>query len=267
MRNVLLGIALALLLAPSAVAAEITVKVRVEPARVQFGDPFRYVVEAHAHGNGSLRVLGDTGAFAVVGAPSITKHRAGGEAVVTLVEELACLDRDCLPGAAPRTVQLPRAVATQGGTSVRATPVAVRVLPRVTRKAVSASRAPYIRQTDVPPASTTLPFWLAATLAGVVAAFALLGAAALGVAEFRRRRARRPEPGWTGTRLELALRFLRDSAERSTSDRRRAADFAARVVDGPLADDATKVAWAPPPPVASDVTELAENVERAGSRA
>lgn len=267
MRRLLLGVALALFFAPSAVAADITVKVRVEPPEVRFGDAFRYIVEAQTSGNGSLQVIGDTGAFAVVGAPSTTKRQAGGKTVITLVEQLACLDRDCLPGAAGRTVQLPRAVATQSGTSVRAAPVAVHVLPRVTRKAVAASRAPYIRQTDVPAASTALPFWLAATLAGAIAAVALLGAVALGAAELRRRRASRPEPGWTGTRLELALRFLRDSAARSANDRRRAADFAARVVDGPLADDATKVAWAPPAPVPADVTELAENVERAGSSA
>jgi hypothetical protein len=267
MRRTLLGIALALLVAPSAAAADISVKVRVEPAAVRFGDPFRYIVEARAHGTDSLRVIGDTGAFAVVGAPTTTKHRAGGETVVTLVEQVACLDRDCLPGAAGRTVQLPRALATGGGTTVRATPIGVRVLPRVTRKAVSAARAPYVRQTEVPPPSTTLPFSLAAALAAVVAALALLGATTFALAELRRRHARRPQPAWTGTRLELALRFLRDSTGRSANDRRRAADFASRVVEGRLADEATQVAWAPPAPVAADVTKLAESVERAGSSA
>lgn len=267
MRRILLGVALALFCAPSAIAANISLETRVEPATVRFGDSFRYIVEARTHGTSSLQVIGDTGAFAVVGAPSTTKRHVGGETVITLVEQLACLDRDCLPGATRRTVKMPRAVATEGGTSVRATPVTVRVLPRVARRAVSASRAPYIRQTAFPSASTTLPFSLAAALAGAVAVLALLGASALAVAELRRRSAERPQPGWTGTRLELALRFLRDSAARSANDRRRAADFAARAVDSRLADEATKVAWAPPEPMPADVTELAENLERAGSSA
>jgi hypothetical protein len=132
---------------------------------------------------------------------------------------------------------------------------------------VFAARAPYIRQTSLPAATTSLPLGLAGALALAVAILAATGAVALASADLRRRRAKRPRPGWNGTRLELVLRYLRDSAARSAEDRRRAADFAARAVEGPLADEATRVAWAAPLPVAGDVTKLAEDVERAGASA
>jgi hypothetical protein len=224
--------------------AAVTVTARVQPSSVHFGDPFQYVVEAH----GSGRVIADPGAFEVIGAPSTS--RSGDTVRVT--ETLICLGRGCVPNDGPRTVALP---APRAG-SVTGAPVSVTVVPRVTAAAVK--HGAYVEQKDVAPVTAQLGL-----AAGVVIALsvALVGVAA--VLLWRRRRAQIAAAGWTGTRLELALRFLRDSAGRPVEDRRRAADFASRATRGPVADEATRLAWGPPAPGPADVGRLADDVERA----
>lgn len=231
-------------LALPGVACAATVTGTVQPASVHFGDPFRYVVEAH----GSGRVIADPGAFDVIGAPSISRS---GDAV-RVTETLICLGRGCVPNDGSRTVALPppRAGDATG------TPVTVTVVPRVSATAVK--RGEYVEQKDV--AAVTAPLGLVAVIAIVVAVLLVGVAAAL---LWRRRRAQIAADGWTGTRLELALRFLRDSAGRPVEDRRRAADFAARTTDGAVADEATRLAWGPPAPGPADVETLADDVERA----
>jgi hypothetical protein len=58
--------------------------------------------------------------------------------------------------------------------------------------------------------------------------------------------------------LADALRLLRESAGRPAADRRRASDLVARLS---RSDEATRVAWSPPPPEPDDVRELAERIE------
>jgi len=237
-------VALVALAAPGVARAAVTVTASVQPSSVHFGDPFHYVVEAH----GSGRVIADPGPFEVIGAPS-TSHSGD---TVRVTETLICLGRGCVPNDGPRAVSLP---APRAG-NVTGAPVTVSVVPRVSAAAVK--HGAYVEQKHVAPVTARLG--LAAGIA-IVLAVALYGAAAALL--WRRRRAQLAAAGWTGTRLELALRFLRESAGRPVDDRRRAADFAARATDGAVADDATRLAWGPPAPGPADVETLADDVERA----
>ncbi|HEV8462928.1 MAG TPA: hypothetical protein VGQ38_19740 [Gaiellaceae bacterium] len=239
-----LVILLVALAAPGVARAAVTVTASVQPSKVHFGDPFHYVVEAH----GSGRVIADPGPFEVIGAP--TTSRSGDTVRVT--ETLVCLGRGCVPNDGSRAVALPSPRAGD----VSGAPVTVTVIPRVSAAAVK--RGAYVEQKDVAPATARLG--LAAAIA-IALAVALVGAAAALL--WRRRQAQIAAAGWTGTRLELALRFLRESAGRPVEDRRRAADFASRASEGSVADEATRLAWGPPAPGPADVETLADEVERA----
>lgn len=228
----------------------------VSPARVGLGDPFTLTVDAVVpHGAGSVRLVASPGPFVQVAAP---RHsRSGGH--VRLVEQLACVDRGCAPGASPRQIALPAPSATFGGTTVRgATPV-VTVVPRVPAAAVSAARAQFRQPTAVP--APTAPFGLAAAGALVVAV--VLAAAAVLLVARRRPRpaAHRAEP----VALPLALRLLRESARREAPDRRRAADLVSRLAPAEAAEAATRLAWAPPEPQPPQVEGLADRIEQGGA--
>jgi hypothetical protein len=225
----------------------------VDSASVGVGDSFAYTVEAH--GTGAIRITADTGAFTVVAAPRTTRLDDG----VRVTQTLACLDRGCAPGASPRRVFLPAARATSGDTSATAHAAAITVVPRVSAKAVSASRAPYKTQLDVAAPSTPLP---AGVLAGLLIAAAVL---LLAAAAFVLLRGRRHAEGRAGRALGLAdaLRLLRESAGRPAADRRRAADFAGQMTAAEVRDEATRIAWAPPDPEAGDVDALADRIEAA----
>jgi hypothetical protein len=247
-----LVIALVALAAPGIARAGVSVGGSVQPSTVHFGDRFRYVVEAEGVGDGRLRVIADPGAFEIVGAPTTT--RSGD--TVHITETLICLSRACVPNDTPRVVTLPAPKAFFGAESITGAAVNVTVAPRVSAAAVK--RGKYVEQKDIAPVHVRL-----ALGAGISIAFAavLIGIAA--ALAWRRRRMQAAAAGWTGTRLELALRFLRESAGRPVDDRRRAADFAARATEGSVADEATRLAWGPPEPGAADVETLADDVERA----
>jgi hypothetical protein len=225
-----------------------SISARVDHASVGVGDAFVYTVEAHGAG---VRVFADVGPFTVVGAPRLS--RDGG--VVRLQQTLACLDRGCAPGATTRRVSLPPARATGDDGSATARAPAIAVVPRVSAKAVAASRAPYRKQLDVPASSAHAG--AVAALLLVVAAF-LVAAAAYLVVRRPRRAVERRRP----LTREDALRLLRESALRAPADRRRAADFAGRFA---AHEEATRVAWAEPDPESHDVETLAERIE-AGPR-
>jgi hypothetical protein len=177
-----------------------------------------------------------------------------------VTETLICLGRGCVPNDGARAVALPTPKAFLDGQSASGSPVTVTVVPRVAAAAVK--RARYVEQTDIPPVTARLG--VVAAGAAVLAVLLAAVAVALVLAGLRHRRRRQVAgAGWTGTRLELALRFLRESAGRPVDDRRRAADFAARATEGRVADEATRLAWGPPEPGAADVEILADDVERA----
>jgi hypothetical protein len=224
---------------------------------VGVGDPFVYTVDAR--GTGTVRVVADTGAFAVVSAPRVTRSQDGGQQVVRMTQTLACLDRGCAPGASARRVFLPAARVTSGDGAATVRAAAVTVVPRVPVQAVTASPAQYHRTLDVPAASTALPAGAIAALL-IAAAVLLVAAAALVLLRGRRRAAPRAA---RSLGLADALRLLRESAGRPVADRRRAADFAGRLTTPQVRDEATRVAWAPPDPDADDVGALADRIEAA----
>jgi hypothetical protein len=260
------ALVLVLVFAPAASAA--TVRVTLDHRSVSVGDPFRYTVEARS-ASGALRVIADTGPFAVVAAPKTSRSHSDGMTVVRVEQTLACLDRGCVPGAQPRSVLLPsaRAITTTG--SAVAPAAAITLVPRVPASAVTAGRAGYKRQVDLPPPSTPVPPGLAAAVFGAGAVVLAALASLLAWRGFRRRR-RLPARGRFAGGLEYALRLLRESAGRPAPDRRRAADYAGRAAaargGAQIADDASRVAWAPPDPEPDDVGALAERIESAVGR-
>ena len=257
------AVIVALVLAPAAGAA--TVRATVDHQAVGLGDPFRYTVEARA-ASATLRVVADTGPFAVVAAPKTSRSRTGGMTIVRVEQTLACLDRGCVPGARPRSVLLPAARAITATSSAVASAVAITLTPRVPASAVAAARAAYRRQVEVPPPSTTISLGAAVAILAV-AVTALIAFALLLVWRGLRHRRTVPVRGRVAGGLERALRLLRESAGRTAPDRRRAADYAglAAAVRGgaQVADEASRIAWAPPDPEPADVGALAEHIESA----
>ena len=134
--------------------------------------------------------------------------------------------------------------------------VTVRVLPRVTAKAVAARKPAYRAPTALPAQSgggVTGDLLLAAA-----AVLLALVAAALAAVELARRR--RPAPV---DRLRRALRLVRESAARAPVDRRRALDhLAATLGDLPPAERATRLAWSRPEPDPEPTLSLADEVSR-----
>jgi hypothetical protein len=262
----LAALALVLVFVTSAGAATApVVHATLDHQTVGLGDSFRYTVEARASSD-TLRVIADTGPFAVVAAPTSSRSRSGDVTVVRIEQTLACLDRGCAPGAQARTVLLPAARAITAGGSAAAPAAEITLTPRVPASAVAASRAVYRRQVEVPPPTTPVAIGSAAAL---LAAAAVVLAALASLLAWRglRRASALPVRGRFAGGLEYALRLLRESAGRPAPDRRRAADFAGRAAaargGAHVADDASRVAWAPPDPEPADVGALAERIESA----
>jgi hypothetical protein len=257
---------LVLVLAFVPVARAATVHVTLDHRSVGLGDPFRYTVEARSSSD-TLRVIADTGPFAVVAAPKTSRSRSGGTTVVRIEQTLACLDRGCIPDTHPRTVLLPPARAISADGNAVAPAASITLVPRVPASAVAAARAVYRRQVDVPPPSTPISMGAAAALLAAAAVVLAALASLLAWRQVRRRSAALPVRGRFAGGLALALRLLRESAGRSVPDRRRAADYAGRAAaargGAQLADDASRIAWAPPDPEPADVGALAERIEAA----
>ena len=252
---------LLLALAPAAQAAGLQVQASTEPRSVGLGDAFRYTVEARGPHGPRITVLADSGPFLVVAAPRTTRSSSGGTDAVRVEQTLMCLDRGCAPSDGARRVSLPAARAKQGTSTATAQAPPLKVVPRVPKAAVKASRAVYRRDAGV--AGVSIPGALVPLLVAVALVCVLL-AAALVALELRRPRAAAGRFAVVDA-LERALRLLRESAGRPAPDRRRAADLASRVAGerggDTVAADATRLAWAPPEPEATDVGELAEEIE------
>jgi hypothetical protein len=257
-RALALGLVVLAAAAPAHAATTVSLHATVAPASIGLGDRFVYTVEARATGGSSpsLRVFADTGPFVVVSGPRASRSGDG----LRVTQTLQCVDRGCVPNTGPRRVFLPPPRATLGATSVKGSPAAVVLVPRVPEKVVGSSRAAYLRQTAVMPPTARLPLGAAAAGAIVLAILAGLGAIALVGSELRRRGAGRRELARRAGGLQLALQLLRESARRPVPDRRRAADLVAREA-GTV--DATRVAWSRHDPRPQDVEELARQIEAA----
>jgi len=267
MRLVAAALVVAALAVSGAHAAPPSLTVVAEPAKVGVGDTFAYVVEARLDASmvdaSSVRVFADTGPFAQAGSARTTRSTRGSALVVRLEQQLTCLDLACAPVQRRRRIPLPaaRVVARLAGgvMTARAARVAVSVEPRVAGAAVHAAAPPYRQQTELPapmgPAGrlTTL-LWIATAALGSVAIF-------LAVLALRPRATARAHEA----ELVRALRLLRESAARSTPDRRRAAGLISRVTGNAgarsLADAAAHVAWSATAPEPERAVELAERVE------
>lgn len=256
--------ALVLVLVFASVASAATVNITLDHRSVGVGDPFRYTVEAR--GDSTLKVIADTGPFAVLTVPNISRSHSGGQTIVRIEQTLACLDRGCAPGAQPRSVLLPAAHATGASGTVTAPAAAITLVPRVPASAVAASRAVYRRQVEVPRPSTPVSPGLAAAVLAAAAVLLLALASLLAWGGLRRQHALPVRERIAGG-LERALRLLRESAGRPVPDRRRAADYAGRAAAArggeEVAQEASRIAWAPPGPEPADVSALAEHIESA----
>jgi hypothetical protein len=259
-----LAVALVVALAAPGVARAAGPQLTVSLDRHSFslGDPFHYTVEARIPATTTVQVTADLGPFTAVAAPSTTRTREHGAAVVRIEQLAVCLDRGCAPGAKAREVKLPRPTARWDGGSLTAPRPQVTLVPRVSASAVSAARARYLADTSVP---ARPGLGLAAALLGAGALVALAFAVAL-LALAVRREPRRSSGAARTLSFDEAVRLLRESRGRPAPDRRRAADFAGRASarwgDGATAADAARIAWSPPDPDASEVGVLADRLER-----
>jgi hypothetical protein len=260
-------VALVATTATGAVAAPApSVTATANPDTPLFGDPFSYVVVASTTGDvGRVRIVDGVGPFARVGPTRTTRSVSNGVVTTTVTETLACLTAACMSSSPDgRSVTLPRARAVlEGGTST-ASAVTVRVGTRVPASEVTADEPPFRRPHELPAAGyRSSPVLLEAALG--IAGVLLLGVAVLGVAlPIVRRRKDGGRAAAEADPVGRAVRLLRESADRATADRRRAAGLASRVVEAPaLSLDAATVAWSRPEPAPPDATSLADRVERA----
>ena len=239
----------------------------LSPGAPLFADAFAYVVTVEAPSSvdpAEIRIRASTGPFAVVAAPVTRRSSRAGDAVrVELVQTLACLSVECLPGEGGRDVRLPPATATVGGRAVPGVAaVVVDVRPRVPAAVVADERPVFERPERLPAATTR--FSPSATTVALVIVGALLAIVGVGtvLTGFVRSRDRR-QPGFPGDPVTRAIRLLRESTARPASARRRAASLASRVVgDEALAREAARVAWSPPEPAPLEADALADELER-----
>jgi hypothetical protein len=250
--------------APGAAAEPHSVR-STAPQAVGFGEAFTYVVEVTvpADETGTALLTAGSVPFAVLESSPVESDRRGDVTVLRLVMRLACLAEGCLGADSSRRVRLPAPrVVTESRTEVGARPAVV-VRGRVPASAVAAGPSAYRRDATLPEAAGRTYLSDLALLLAAVAAAALLAALSLAVLPLVSRRGLRdPDP------LARAIRLVRESADRPTSDRRRAVDLLARAVRArdseSLASDATRVAWAPPGPTPEDARRLASRA--AGER-
>lgn len=234
------------------------------PRAVGFADELEYVVEATvpAEEADRARIVAEVGAFTVVETAPLEQEARGDAVVLRLRRTLACLEEACLGPRPSKAVVLPPPRVSSAFGSARGAPTTVGVRGRITAKDVSAGPAAYRRDSATPPKPDGPgPGRVAAGLA-VLAVLTSSSAVAVLLPWRRRRPAPRDEDPFA-----RAIRLVRESAGRSSPDRRRAAGLLARLAgdrDGRLGTSATRVAWSPPEPSAADVQALAR--QAAGDR-
>jgi len=260
-KRLLAAIVVALVAAPAAAAAPLTVRTTFDDATIEFGD----VVRAHVAvvGADSVSATLDLAPFTPVSPLQTTRHGN----VVELTRSFVCLTAACVSDRGDATPKLApvRIEARVGGRPVRVTKPwpQLHVRGRVTTADLSSSSPPFQASLEPPPPSYRVaPRTLAWLLDG---AAIVLGLAALAfvVAQLRRRVAHRSAP--TADELALALRLAREAEARPAPDRRRAVGLLARVLrarDAPLAVAARDLAWARPQPEPDALEALVGDVER-----
>jgi hypothetical protein len=261
MKRLLLALALALVAAPAATAAPLTVRTSFDDATVEFGD----VVQAHVAvvGAGSVSATLDLAPLTPVSPLQTSRH---GDAV-ELTRSFVCLTSACVSDRGIATPKLAPAQVTVhiGSRLVRVSKPwpPLRIRGRVTNADLSGSRPPFRASLTPPPPSYRMSSDTLAWLLDGAAIVLGLAALALVLAQLRRRAVRRRAPAVD--ELALAVQLARESEGRPAPDRRRAAGLLARVLrsrDQRLAVTARDLAWARPQPEPDALEELVGDVER-----
>jgi hypothetical protein len=260
MRATALALLLSALVAPTALAAGVSVKASIAPQPTRFGDVVHSTLRIT--GPAVAGVEGGFSPFRVLRSSSSHVRTSGG-VVTTWRFELQCLEAVCAPGPGRRTV-VPAPVRVRVGADVVRAPVpAVQVDPRVSAAQVASPEASFMHPTaPVAPTYRFAPGTTRVILFAVAAVLALAGCAIL-LPALRPRRRGRPE-------LELdpvahALMLVRAARDRPVPDRRRALGLLARTLrrQPETARAASDLAWSEPEPDRARMTELADRVEAA----
>ena len=250
--------------AGSAAGAPLRVVASLDPGAVLYGDPVTAEVEVDYEPQtvepASIRVQPSFIPYVVSSAPVVQHVRAG---VVRFRYSLLCVTDGCLPTKGPRLLQLERVTVTGLAGTRTVTAAAswptLRISSRLAASDVSGGVRFRNPATPPSPEYRVAPGPLSAGLIAAAALCVLVGTALAGrelARLFPRSRTRRLSP------LELAIAYVRDSARRSDSDRRRALELLAEAVgnqgEPAAAAAAAETAWSKPPPTPAGATELAD---------
>lgn len=246
-------------------AVPLSLSATVEPAVADFGDPvverIDVVFDRVTLRASTLKLLPDVAPLTQLGPATTTRTVAGRLETVQLLVRASCLDAACAARTGVTPVRLPAVRVTMlRRDRVAAIAVARPVLhvrSRVTAADLAAARPP-LASDATPPAPRFAAAPSALALALEIAAIVAAVAAAALVAPLLLRRRR---PALELGELERALRLVRESERRAPDDRRRAVGQLARLLAGPLAGEARRVAWSRPEPERPALDELVERVE------
>ena len=260
----------------AAPSSPIAVRASLDPGTIFFGDPVVAQVEVdidpHTVDAGTVRVEPGFDPFVESSPPAIARVRDGSLETLRYTYSIQCVTDGCLPSAASHTVQLPPLVvtaqsrsSTQSGSkklTVKQPWPAEIVNSRLQRSDLATSTPHFLRPAALPsPVFGTSPVALANLLTAAAAVLALAALALLGL-ELRALFARRRHRAHL-TRLESAIAFVRQSAQRpDPADRRKALELLAGALelDGKpaLAGSAERLAWEESPPSPERASALAD---------
>jgi hypothetical protein len=255
----------------SAGSAPLRVIASLDGASVLYGDPVTAVVEVEYDPESvdpaSIKVEPSFIPYVPTSSPVV--HRPG-TGTLQFTYSLLCVSDDCLPTRGARVVRLQPVAVTgsAGGRMVHATgswPV-LRVSTRLSASDLSGPVRFRSPSAPPPPSYRVAPGLLAGALLAA-AAFALLAALVLAGRELLPLR-RRGSAARRLSSLDLAVAYVRDSAGRSGSDRRRALSLLAEAAvdsEPALAAAADDTAWSEPQPTPARATELADLAARGES--
>jgi hypothetical protein len=267
--KVIAALAAAALLTTPARAADrppLAVDASVSPASVLFGDPADVAVQVLVDDDrvnpATVSLEADAEPLARVGRVHRDAWESGGLAYVRFRFRVACAEDSCLAGAQPLRMR-PQAMRVAGrgndgrNVAIRVPWPRLEVGRRVTAAALGGTPAFAVDDSPRAVSWRTAPGPLSSVLT-IVAVLLLASAAALVAAEALRVRRRRSAA--TLDTLEAALAELRGA--RDVRTRRRAAGRLARILDGSVAPEATRLAWSEEPPAQDAAQALAERIER-----
>jgi hypothetical protein len=270
MRRIVVTLAAATLaVAPVASGSPTPLRVvtKLAPASVKYGDPVTATVEVDFDpatiAPADIHVQPSFIPYVATSRPIV---RTVGRGALTYTYTLLCVTEGCLPTKGQKLLRLEPVTATvSGGAKALGRWPTLQISSRLTPRDLSGPVR--FRSPSTPPAPSyrIAPGRLAGALiaAAVVWVLAALGLLATRLA---RRRGRGAEPRLTS--LELAIAYVRDSAQRSGSDRRRALSLLAEATDEgehDLSIDADESAWSRRSPTPVAAAELADRASHLGS--